>query len=379
MSMFAFGIIGIGRDIDFGHGADISILYTAGLTWLQGLNAYDPQIASQVGGGLVNAERYDFAYPPQIAPLILLLAMFPFAKVCTVMILLNLFSVITLAFFCVRLVQRGTVKELNDTSSAPKWFIPAIIIGNPFTTHILWMGQTTLIGTAAWVGSWYFSERQRWLLSGILLGFATFKPQISLLIIIWFLLERRFKVLSVAATSILFFSLYPMIVSGPVQVFLYWLDAVKGYKSQVYNTLGFSHLFGLQSVLYSVGIMLPTLFPLGTLLVLLLWRNRFRLLEDDFIGLLPAISLLMGFSHDYDLIALAPFVAVFWRHLHLDRVRSLISLLLLAFMFFPQRFLTSLNIDLLTHERELVLAGALIWLVTLSYHRARELRINVLA
>lgn len=374
-ALIAFGILGIAREGGFSAGrSDVPIFYGAGVAWLKGLNAYDPQIASQFTNGLIDADRYDFAYPPQIAPLCLLLALFPLSKAKALITVLNLFSVIALAFLCVRLVQRGFVKELDDSSAAPRWFLPAIIIGNPFTEHIMWMGQTTLIGTIAWVGGWYFADRRRWILSGILIGFSTFKPQISLIIIIWFLLERKFKALGVAALSILVFSLYPMMVSGPIQVFLYWIDAVKAYKAQMYNTLGFVHIFGLQSVLYSVGITLPSLFPLGLLLVGLIWWRKSRFIQDDFIGILPAISLLMGFSHDYDLIALAPFVAIFWRHLHLDPRRSLVSLLILVFMFFPQRFLTPLNIDLLNHERELALTGALIWLLVLSYQRSALLR-----
>lgn len=381
-SMLAFGVFGIGRDGGFGQGPydmgfDMKILYIGGLTWLQGLNAYDPQIASQVSGGLVSAQRYDFAYPPQIAPFVLLLGLFPFAKARALMILLNLFSILAVAFFCVRFVQRGSIKELDDTSSAPKWFIPAIIIGNPFTAHILWMGQTSMIATAAWVGGWYFAERKRWLLSGILIGFSTFKPQVTLLILIWLLLERRLRLLGVAALSILIFSLYPMLITGPIAVFKYWLGSLKIYTSLVHNSLGFQNIFGLQNALHSLGINLPNLLPVGVILVGILWWQRRQFLHDDIIGILPAIALLMGFSHDYDLVVLAPLVAVFWRHLHHNEEQSLVGIIVMASMFFPQRFLRPLKIDFLLHYRVFILVGALIWLLVLSYRKSIELRTEV--
>jgi hypothetical protein len=210
------GIIGVGLSQSMASNVDTKYLYVAGLSWLEGLNAYDPEVASRLGA---DVSLGGFFYPPQIAPLCLLLAAFPWAKAKVVMTLLNVFSAGVLAFFCVLLVKRPKVKMLKVPGSSPWWFIPAIIISNPITINVIWLGQTTLIAAAALVSGWYYAYRDRWVLSGILIAIASIKPQLSLLVILWLLLERRWQLLAVAAVTTLIFSLVPMAISGPIDVF----------------------------------------------------------------------------------------------------------------------------------------------------------------
>lgn len=373
-AMIAFGIIGVGRKEGFAEsGFDMKFLYVAGRTWLQGLDAYN-LAARQAATGSLATNIYAFAYPPQVFPLCVFLGIFPLEKARLLMLLLNVLAAIALAFFCVRLVYRGEVKQLNHPDSSVQWIIPAIILGNPFTAHVLWMGQTTLITITALVAGWYFSRRDRWFVSGLLIAVTTIKPQVSLLIILWLVLERRWRLLSVTAVTILVCCLVPMSIAGSIDVFLHWLQEIKVYKASPFNALGFEHVFGLQNTLYIAGIKLPSLVPIAVVLTGVLWCQRSKLLADDVFGLLLCVLFLFGQSHDYDLVALAPLVPTFWRHLYGRDDAVMVALALFVAMFVPQRLLQPLKIDLLLQFRFFIVLALAIWLLRLSVQRKSDIR-----
>ena len=366
------GIIGVGLSQSMASNVDTKYLYVAGLSWLEGLNAYDPEVASRLGA---DVSRGGFFYPPQIAPLCLLLAAFPWAKAKVVMTLLNVFSAGVLAFFCVLLVKRPKVKMLKVPGSSPWWFIPAIVISNPLTINVLWLGQTTLIAAAALVSGWYYAYRDRWVLSGILIAISSIKPQLSLLVILWLLLERRWQLLAVAAGTTLIFSLVPMAISGPIEVFFHWFASLVQHKKVFSNVLGSGAVFSIQDILYAAGIQVPQLFPLGIILTGLLWWYRSRLIIDDVIGILLAISLLFGLAHHYDLVALAPMLAAFWRHVHNRPGAALVAIALMLAMLFPRAYLmTFVHNELLLQYRVPLLLGATIWLLVMSFKRRAEIQ-----
>ncbi|MFP4006592.1 MAG: glycosyltransferase family 87 protein [Spirulinaceae cyanobacterium] len=377
LALLCFGIIGIGRDGGlFQSGSDMKFMYVAGQTWLQGLNAYDPQIASPISENsiAIAAERYDFAYPPQIAPLSLFLGLFPLAVARWLMVGLNLIAVSALAYLCVRWVAHPETANLGLKTSGYRWFIPALVIGNPFTAHIFWMGQSSLIALAAIMGGWYLMRRDRPILAGILITISTIKPQLSLLIVVWLLLNRRWRVLGSAAITGLIFCAVPMFISGPIQVWFNWFDAIAIYKSQPFNRLGFHHMFGLQNVLAILELPAPNLLPLAIGLTLAIWWYRRKFISDDLLGILITTALLFGFAHDYDLVALVPLIPVFWLHLHRRPKSQIIGMVLLAGLFFPQRFLRPLVIDLLLQFRVLIVAILGIWLVKLSWNQTRGVK-----
>jgi len=368
------GIIGVGVSQSMGTNVDTKYLYVAGLSWLEGLNAYDPEVASRLGA---NLSLGGFFYPPQIAPLCLLLGAFPWAKAKVVMTLLNVLSAGVLAFFCVLLVKRPKVKMLKVPGSSPWWFIPAIIISNPLTIYVIWLGQTTLIAAAALVSGWYYAYRDRWVLSGILIAISSIKPQLSLLVILWLLLERRWQLLAVAAATTLILCLVPMAISGPIDVFFHWFASLGEHKNVFSNVLGSGAVFSIQNLLYAAGIKVPQLFPLGIILTGLLWWYRSRLIIDDVVGILVAISLLFGLAHHYDLVALAPMLAAFWRHVPNRQGATLVAIALMLAMLFPRAHLmTFVHNELLLQYRVPLLLGATIWLLVMSFKRREEIQLE---
>lgn len=350
--------------IGFNQHFDTKYLYVAGLSWWEGSNAYDPNVASRLGA---NQSLGSFFYPPQIAPLCLLLGAFPWTQAKVVMTLVNIVSAGVLAYFSVLLVKQPQVKRLRVPGSGAMWFIPAIVLANPFTLNVIVLGQTTLIVAAALVSGWYYAYRDKWVLSGILIAISTIKPQLSLLFILWLLLERRWRILAVAAVTTLIFCLVPMAVSGSIDVFIYWFNTLGKHKTIFANVLGTGGVFSLQDLLYAVGIKVPPLLPLGVAFTGLLWWYRSRVIIDDVIGLLMVIALLFSLAHHYDLVALAPMVAVFWRHVHNHPKATWVALGLLFIMCFPRNLVMSLiHSNLLLQYRIVVLLGSTIWLLLMS-------------
>jgi len=358
--------------IGFNQHFDTKYLYVAGLSWWEGSNAYDPNVASRLGA---NQSLGGFFYPPQIAPLCLLLGAFPWTQAKVVMTLVNGISAGVLAYFSVLLVKQPQVKQLRVPGSGAMWFIPAIVLANPFTLNVIVLGQTTLIVAAALVGGWYYAYRDKWVLSGILIAISTIKPQLSLLVILWLLLERRWRILAVAAVTTLIFCLVPMAISGPIDVFVYWFATLGKHKTIFANILGTGGVFSLQDLLYAAGLKVPPLLPLGIVLTGLLWWYRFRLIIDDVIGVLMAIALLFGFAHHYDLVALAPMVTAFWRYIHNQPKATWVGLGLLFTILFPRNLLMKfIHNNLLLQYRIVVVLGSTIWLVMMSVKRQAKLQ-----
>ncbi|HIK55445.1 MAG TPA: DUF2029 domain-containing protein [Synechococcales cyanobacterium M55_K2018_004] len=337
-SLILFGIVGIGRGSAFS--GDFAILYQAGRKWL---NFEDPYVQANPTDGL-------FAYPPQSAALFIPLALLDFQIAKIGLLLLNLVSIAALIF-----MTADTIKNrLGDRGHPFMILMAAFIIGNPFTNHNVWMGQTSLIAFAATMASWHFSLRERWVLSGIFLGLASFKPQLSILLFLWFLLERNWKVLFVSAGTIGMMCIYLLLTSGPVDMWVDWYQGITTYKASVFNEAGAQHVVGLESFFQAAGINMPTLKPLGVLLAFMLWYFRSRFNQVDLFGLLMGTSLTFVYGHDYDYVCLIPLFTSLLIYAS-EEFRLWFYLFPSIFLLtFPQRFVRIFGIPVLNHWRTIV-------------------------
>ncbi len=370
--VLALGVLGIGHGGPDETSMDAQYLYLAGKYWLAGTNAYTPAVTlPDVGVGSDALRQYNFAYPPQTAPLCLLLGIGSMRQAFLIMNVLNLLAIGVLAWIGVRTVEEQGSRPSAPTSTAHRWFVPALIAGNLSTAFVVWMGQTTLIAGAGLAAAWYYAGRGHTVLAGIALAIATFKPPLSLFVVVWFVLTRQWRVLLAAAATVLAFSLVPMIVVGPVEVFFDWLHAVGRYGDHPHNALGTRMLFNLRSFFHAVGIATPDLFVVGFLATVALWWSRQRFADRDLLALLIGVTLLFGYSHSYDLAALAVLIPVFWRYLHPRAWASLVALGLLFAISFPNSILEHFHSEVLLHARVMLLAGALLWLMVLSTNAAR--------
>lgn len=374
-SAIAFGIVGIGRE-GFAHGQfDMHFFYIAGHCLRQGLSPYNSVLFDSCRQGFPDIGAYFL--PPQAAPLSILLSSLPFSWARALIVTVNLVCVIGLAALCALPPKFETDLGVPDPAPEARWLIPALILGNPFTTLVLWLGQTSLIATASLAGGWVWARRGNAWLGGVLIAIGTIKPQIAFLVVLWLVFEQRWKVLTIAAAVSLLMSLPEILVSGPIGAFADWLLAIGRFRLIPYNQLGHMHLFGLQNFLATIGFEVPALVPVGVAAMTVLWWLRKRIEDPDILPLLIGLTLLFGISHDYDLSALALLLPAFWRNLRGRRVEALAAAFLMLALFLPQRLFWApprptivlsvpLEDALLVQYRVLVVLGLVIWLFALA-------------
>jgi hypothetical protein len=363
-ALVLFGIVGIGRGGSQEETSDVIYLYGAGRCWWDGQNPYD----------FDNYQPYTdrsgarFAYPPSVAPLCLTLATLPLPSARILMAAVNVSCLLALTVTLVLSVRRLLAELPPPDKAIIIALVAAVAIGNPFTAHVVWMGQMSLLAAAAAVGSWVAYTNRRMLIAGFLVGVAAVKPQIAVLIYVWYLLDRQWRVLGVAAATIAALAILPLWWHGP-ELLVDWLSAVAAYQDVVHNRIDFQHVFGVRSLLSSVGLSCPSLLPMALGGAIFLYAGRARLLTEDILPLLMCLSCLFAYAHDYDLVALLTLAGPLLLHLR-RRPFALVLLLLAALvLFFPQRFVRDVSWPWVIRYREFATLLLMFWLVVLSIKR----------
>ena len=376
LPLIAFGILGIGRPPGGVINVDGTSFFAAGRTWLQGGNPYSPDDLARSVAGIegVDVSTVPFFYPPQMSIFCVPLGLLSYPAARALWVGLNLLAVAALAAVAVVTLKRA---RRSDENGLGPWIVAAIVIGNPFTAHVVWMGQTSLLAAAGLVGAWFFAERNKPVAAGILLGMATFKPQLCLLLFIWFGLERAYRLVLVAVLTSGVMSLYAMAVQGPIGVWTAWRAGVAaGYSHVIFNSPSAQNKVGLESLFHASGLAVPgiVLTLIGLVLAVALWLSRARVRPRDVFALLIVITFVfMGYSHDYDFVCLVPLWIVAWQQAseHPRSAALLAGLNLL--MFFPQRFLRPFQLPILVHWRTPVLLALGLVVLALSIRlRAAE-------
>jgi len=359
-------VVGVGRPkIAKDDPSDNLYFYTAGLCWKQGRSPYDAKILMGSGRGITDIKDSGIAYPPQSSSLFVLLALFSPSGGGAVWTLLNLASLAALAWLCAVPFRRPPAAPDAEPWIDPRWLIAALVVGNPFPSHVLWKGGSSLVAAALLAGAWACAERDRWKLGGLLLGLATFKPQLALLPILWLLLERRWKILAAGFVAALLFSLPAFRANGVVGAYMEWLGGMK-YAVQQKGGAALSEM-ELRRFLGIVGLPLPDLLLLAPVAAVGLWMARARIVIPDRFPLLIGIAFQFIYLHDGDLVTLSPIIPAYYRHLAgRPRRWTLLALALAAIVCFPQRLLRRPGIELLPFIRIPAVTALVVWLLFLS-------------
>jgi len=368
LSLILFGILGIGRG-DSQLNFDGAVLYAAGRAWLMGLNPYNHDFLTQSVAGIKDIgslETAGFFYPPQSAALCMFAGLFDYSVAKFIWLGLNLLSIAAIIFMTVRTVNQH---QNNSENQLGGWIMAAMIIGNPFTTHVVWMGQTSLMAFAATMAAWFFSQRQKFVLAGICLGIASFKPQICLLLGIWFLLERNWKILAVAFATVTIMSAYPLVLyGGPVGMLAAWHQGIQdSYSSLPFNQPGFQDKVGMESLFASLGLKVPAIKIVAIILTVLLWVFRKRINREDVLAILMGISFtFLGYTHIYDYVGLFPILTSLWLYCSNNRNALLSSIALVFLLFFPRRIFLAAGLPFLIHWRTIVVLMLVVGVVAFS-------------
>jgi hypothetical protein len=340
-------------------------MYAAGRAWLQHENPYDHDALMRSVRDIpeIDLKVVYFFYPPQTAVLCLPLGLLPYGPARLLWLTVNLLSIAAMVAYSIAALRRADPKQFDEIGA---WVLATVVIGNPFAAHVVWMGQTPLVAGAALLGAWYFA-RVRPLLAGVCLGLATFKPQLCLLVLVWFLLERQWKIVLVAMAMAALMALYPTIEEGPIGALRAWKGGIDQYKSLEFNVPGFQHNVGIQSLLEAAGFAVPGFTVVGLALTGLLWFYRNRLREDDILGLLTVLTFtFVGFSHDYDYVCLVPLWVSLWLRGRERPVYGVVFAVLTLVSFFPQRVIRNMDNPVLNHWRTPIVLVLGILLLALS-------------
>ncbi len=382
-ALLCFGVIGVGRGKAI---FDSIYLYFAGQTWLQGGNPYHRdellQTAARAGGSMEYAQRMlpdYFAYPPPVAAFAIPLSLLSEPAARVIVRIVNLIAVgIITALSLYEVYLRGGKEALINRGA----LIATLAIGNPFTAHTVWLGQTSLVSFAATYAAWLLSRQQRFVLAGICLGISCFKPHTCILVFFWFLLERYWKALVACLGTALLMSIYPVITHGPIQLTLEWLSSVRGYQSTDFNRVSLENdnLIGLGSFLYTLaGIEISSAIAVfvGLICTLILWAYRKRLNQDDVLGILMGIQLVFLFGHTYDYVYLIPIYNSLVLYANQAKVAISVILLILL-LFIPQqlvrRLAGALSMPVLSHWRTLVVIIMMLFVIQLSIQAKQKQR-----
>lgn len=354
LSLIFFGIVGIGRDGQLN--ADGGVLYAAGRAWLKGLNAYNHDMLTQSVAGIKaidNLKDAAFFYPPQSAAFCMFVGLFDYSVAKFVWLGLNLLSMAAIVFMTVSTINQ----HQNNQNQLGSLVMAAMVIGNPFTTHVVWMGQTSLMAFAGTMAAWYFSQRQKFVLAGICLGIASFKPQLCLLLGIWFLLERNWKILAVAFATVTVMSAYPLVLyGGPVGMLAAWHQGIQdSYSSLPFNQPGFQDKVGMESLFASLGLKIPGIKITAIILAIVLWFFRNKINREDILALLMGISFtFLGYTHVYDYVGLFPILTSLWLYCYNNQKAYIAMIALVFLLFFPRRIFLSAGLPFLIHWRTIV-------------------------
>jgi uncharacterized membrane protein YfbV (UPF0208 family) len=355
LSLICFGIIGIDREGQLN--ADGGVLYAAGRAWLKGLNAYNHDMLTQSVVAIKeigNLKDAAFFYPPQSAAFCMFVGLFDYSVAKFVWLGLNLLSIAAIVFMTVSTINQHQNNHKNQLGSL---VMAAMVIGNPFTTHVVWMGQTSLMAFAGTMAAWYFSQRQKFVLAGICLGIASFKPQLCLLLGIWFLLERNWKILAVAFVTVTIMSAYPLVLyGGPAGMLAAWHQGIQdSYSSLPFNQPGFQDKVGMESLFASLGLKIPVIKIIAIILAILLWFFRNKINREDIFALLMGISFtFLGYTHVYDYVGLIPILTSLWLYSYKHQKTSIGIIALVFLLFFPRRIFLAAGLPFLIHWRTIV-------------------------
>ncbi|WP_086934344.1 glycosyltransferase family 87 protein [Agarilytica rhodophyticola] len=342
--LYLFGIHGFLRSAPFG--LDFGVFHKAAVLFLNGGNPWLE---------LMNSGE-PFSYPPHTASVLAVYGYLSKPIALGIHTAINISSIAAMAFLANKWYLKITDLRSMNLAQGVGF---AVIIGNPFMAHSVFEGQLVLPTAAATMLSWYFlnsgSEKKHLLFSGIFLGIATIKPQVSLLYIVWLLLSANFAVLFIGAATALLLLIPAFVAFGPIEAFANWLTSLSGYSSVSVNQPGSVHVVGIESFFVAMGIQGTGIFvkPLSLLATLILFRYRKCVDPILTVNLFLVFALTFIYGHDTDYAAII-MICSFILFLALQSAslqNILIAGILLAGFFFPQRILREYDIPFMHHLR----------------------------
>jgi hypothetical protein len=237
------------------------------------------------------------------------------------------------------------------------WLV-ALVLGSSFAWEAMWLGQVTGIVVSLIFGAWILAAKSRDGWAGVLLGAATFKPTLVAIVLWWFVLQRRWRLIGFAVAASVVTALYAMITLGPVESVTHWLSSLSAYQTGELNQLGSHRVLGVMSAASAMGVAVPSptigLTAMIALLTLGWWWLRDRLDMLDQLAFLTPLTPILVYAHPHEALLALPMVVSLWRR-WVDTPWLIALLVLWGALSVPERAVDMLGLPILMHWRTAVL------------------------
>lgn len=366
--LMVFDVFGVGRRGLWAM--DFRVFQAAGRTWLAGESPYN---RSSLDKYFVREQAEDlpaFASPPSSAPLYMGLALMTERGAMRLLDILNLAAVGLLGWTTARMARESLTPGLAPASANVLWYFPALFAFSTFAGTTMWFGQVSLITAAALQAAWYLDRKRRPVAGGMCLALAGLKPHIMMLPLLWFVLQRRWRMVLVAGVATALLMAYPLARGGPIEETKAWVAAVQDYRTNEPNRLAYCSVVGLPSLVVAAGGPAIDLTIAAVLLTGILWGFRRRICVDDVPALLIMGTLGLIYGHDLDFVYLAPLAVSLGLHLRGRPASSWLVAALLALSFIPSRFICQFGIPILDQWRTAICLVFLGWVLWMSARHA---------
>jgi hypothetical protein len=355
--LISTSLFALGRDGPLGF--DFAVMYAGGKAWLAGLNPYEQNELNSVVPSIPNfpystLNDAPFSYPPLSSALFIPLALLDYPLANFVWFCLNLVAIgliIWVLFYTVDIYYPGKDARID------KLILAAYVIGSPLTSNVVHPGQTTLIVFSMVMATWLLHQKQRFILAGICLGMSAFKPQISVLLFVWFIFQRNWRILITLTITILILGIYPELKYGPIDAHLLWLERLKTHQDFGANIPGTQFAIGLQSLLVSTGLKIPSLAIFGVILTGVLWFYRRLFYWFDILAILMGLTLIFIFNLDTAYVIATPIILSLWLHSTNQPFLRYVVITCVCLFIFPRRIVRILANPLLNHWRTIIMIG----------------------
>jgi hypothetical protein len=336
-SLYGFFVHGVARPLAaFGH--DFFFFYTVGQAWNEGRDVYDRTLLVDqfnqmwihfIGpDGAAASSAAGNGYPPEGVLLFSLLARLPLATAYMVLVgaqalamlaVVGLLGVIVSRYRKIGLVEAALLFSFLNTSFVRVSF--------------LWFGVSCFVGLLLLL-VYIFWERGQTVRAGLFLGLAAFKISFLPLYLVYAFVKRQFRLLAVAATTMVLLNIGPLLWTGrdPVQTMGKWLQVLGQFQGagtpndpSPEKTVA-AYLLHLQPLVFrvfgshSLVSELTADFLILSFLALtfwLIWRSRAA--QDNLFldfSLISALSLVSMYHQSYDVFLLFPGIVSLYLHAH---------------------------------------------------------------
>lgn len=270
---------------------DFDDFYIVGqLVWQGGIaKAYHFATMSQIQQTISGQQSYmPWTYPPQFDLMVAPLALLPLGAAYAVFISVTLLSYLA--------VLRRFAGEM---------FLPVIIVLLPPIFITIACGQNGfLTGTLIGLTCLGLQKERTW--SGVPLGLMAIKPHLAVAFAVYFVINRRWGAVLVAAATLAFSTLFSTILLGHA-IWTHFFEGI--HEAQIFLEKGFYPFFRMVSVyacVRTLGAPAPFAFALQLIVaataIFAVWIASLRLPARAAIGVTAIASLLISpYAYDYDL------------------------------------------------------------------------------